>query len=166
MHPGATSVRVNGQLADGTPQPGGYFQVQRLWKPGDVVELSMDFAPVLLEANPLVEETTNQVAIKYGPLVYCLEGDDLPKGVKMSDIALSLFSKPPVFQLQPETIANAKLFTLSTTGLDLQRKTWSDATLYRETSNSKPREVRIKLIPYYAWGNRTDSDMTVWLPSH
>jgi len=26
------------------------------------------------------------------------------------------------------------------------------------------RTVSLKLIPYYAWGNRGASEMTVWLP--
>ena len=164
-HPGTTSVRVNGQKADGAPQPGGYFQLQRTWKHGDVVELTMDFAPVLLEANPLVEETLNQVTVKYGPLIYCLEGDDLPTGVKMSDVALSLRGKAPAFTTQRETIAGAHLLTLSTTALDLHRGTWTSDTLYRETSiTTEPRQIHVKFVPYYAWGNRGDTDMTVWIP--
>ena len=178
LHPGASLIKINGKPVSAEPAddkakswnpkpliPGTYAELKNTWKPGDIVELTMLFQPVLLEANPLVEETTNQVAVKYGPLVYCLEGDDLPKGVKMADIALSLFGKSPSFEIQPETIANTKIFSLSTTAFDFQRKTWNDATLYREASNTKPREIRIKLIPYFAWGNRTDSDMTVWLPA-
>ena len=34
----------------------------------------------LMEANPLVEEDLNQVAVQRGPVVYCLESPDLPPG--------------------------------------------------------------------------------------
>ena len=44
--------------------------------------------PRLLEAHPLVEEARNQVAVMRGPLVYCLESTDLPKGVGVPDVAL------------------------------------------------------------------------------
>jgi DUF1680 family protein len=165
MHPGDTAVRVNGQIASGTAEPGGYFHLQRTWKPGDVLELALTFKPVLLEANPLVEETNNQVAVKYGPLVYCLEGDDLPAGVKLSDVALSLRGKPPTFTFQRETIAGASVLTLTTTALDLHRKDWTADSLYRETSVTEPRIISVKFVPYYAWGNRGDTDMSVWLPA-
>jgi DUF1680 family protein len=36
--------------------------------------------------------------------------------------------------------------------------------LYKEVSKKATTEVPIKLIPYYAWGNRGHSEMTVWMP--
>jgi hypothetical protein len=36
--------------------------------------------------------------------------------------------------------------------------------LYREFRPTTPRPIRLTLIPYYAWGNRGRSEMTVWLP--
>jgi len=42
----------------------------------------------LMEANPLVEETRNQVAVKRGPIVYCLESPDLKAGESIADIAI------------------------------------------------------------------------------
>ena len=51
------------------------------WKRATVVELQLPMPARLIEANPLVEETRNQVAIKRGPIVYCLESPDLPKDV-------------------------------------------------------------------------------------
>ncbi|MFT3780584.1 MAG: glycoside hydrolase family 127 protein [Nibricoccus sp.] len=164
LHAGAAKVRVNGRAVEGTPTPGSYFEIKRQWKAGDIIELALNFSPTLVESNPLVEETVNQVAVKYGPLVYCLEGDDLPKGLRMSDVALSFFGKAPVFEKKHETIASANLLTLSTQALDLQRGAWNDSTLYREASPQKPRQIRVKLIPYFAWGNRGDTDMTVWMP--
>jgi len=89
MHTGASKLKINGKPVDADLKPGTYAEVKRTWKPGDVVELTLDFQPVMLESNPLVEETFNQVTVKYGPLVYCLESNDLPKGVKLSDVVLS-----------------------------------------------------------------------------
>ncbi len=48
----------------------------------------MDMPATLLETHHLVEETRNQVAVKRGPVVYCLESADLPAGEKVFDIAL------------------------------------------------------------------------------
>jgi hypothetical protein len=35
--------------------------------------------------------------------------------------------------------------------------------LYREIGRAG-RELPIRLIPYYAWGNRGKGEMSVWLP--
>ena len=59
--------------------------MRRAWAAGDVVELTLPMKPRLVEAHPLVEEARNQVAVMRGPLVYCLESIDLPKGVRVSD---------------------------------------------------------------------------------
>jgi DUF1680 family protein len=40
---------------------------------------------------------------------------------------------------------------------------WGGA-LYREFKPAAPRVIDVKLIPYYAWGNRGRSEMTVWMP--
>lgn len=40
---------------------------------------------------------------------------------------------------------------------------WS-GELYRDLSTPESRSIRLRLIPYYAWGNRGPSEMTVWLP--
>ncbi len=44
----------------------------------------------------------------------------------------------------------------------LQNTNWKN-TLYKEVNNSS-KPIKIKLIPYYAWANRGQTDMTVWMP--
>ena len=36
--------------------------------------------------------------------------------------------------------------------------------LYREVEPRAPRPITVKAVPYYAWGNRGDTDMSVWIP--
>src|SRR5262249_13550828 len=67
---GAT-LAINGKPA--AAAAGRYSEVRRTWATGDVVELTLPMRPRLVEANPLVEEARNQVAVLRGPLVYCLE---------------------------------------------------------------------------------------------
>ena len=82
------SVRVNDAPADLSPQSESYFEIRRVWQAGDFVDLDLPMPVRLMEANPLVEEDLNQVAIQRGPVVYCLESPDLPKGVKISDVEI------------------------------------------------------------------------------
>ncbi len=49
-----------------------YAELNRTWKTGDVVELDLSMPVTLIESNPLVEETRNQMAVKRGPLFIAL----------------------------------------------------------------------------------------------
>jgi uncharacterized protein len=40
---------------------------------------------------------------------------------------------------------------------------WS-GTLYRPLSRERAREIRVRFIPYFAWSNRGQSEMSVWVP--
>ena len=75
---------IHDQLESGT-----YFELRRLWKAGDIVELELPMDTQLMEADPFIEETFNQVAIKRGPIVYCLESVDLPEDIKITDVSIS-----------------------------------------------------------------------------
>jgi DUF1680 family protein len=164
VRPGAATLRVNHKSVGPEPTPGTYMDIKRVWQAGDVVTLDLKFKPVLLEANPLVEETLNQVAVKYGPLVYCVESNDLPKDVSLKDVAISV-AQPQAFTSQHERIAGADVLTLTLPALVLPRAAWTPGQLYREATALPPRDLSLKLVPYYAWGNRGDTEMTVWLPA-
>lgn len=165
LRDGAATLRVNGQPVKTPIKSGAYTDVKQTWHAGDVVELAMEFKPTLWEANPLVEETAGEVAIKYGPLVYCVESNDLPQGVRLADVALSLAS-PAGFTAERETIANANVLALTLNAVAVSRQKWSAGELYREVGNEAPHPIKIKAVPYYAWGNRGDTEMSVWIPAH
>jgi DUF1680 family protein len=152
------SLKVNGKLVDAALTGGQYKEVKRAWKKGDKIELVMDMPATLIESNPLVEETKNQVAVKRGPIVYCLESADLPNQ-DVFDVAI-----PATIKLQPLSmkIGNGNLMMLTGEARLLQNNDWKN-TLYKEV-NTNIKPVRIKLVPYYAWANRGKTDMTVWLP--
>jgi uncharacterized protein len=160
----AVSLDVNGRRFAAKIEPGSYVDVKRQWRSGDVVELKMEFRPALWEANPLVEETVDQVAIKYGPLVYCVESNDLPAGVSLKDVAVSL-ATPANFTAQRERIGDTPVLALTLDAIALQRAQWQGGELYREVRDRAPRPLKLKAVPYYAWGNRGDTEMTVWLPA-
>jgi DUF1680 family protein len=45
----------------------------------------------------------------------------------------------------------------------VERKPWTGDELYRPANAAPPKPIPLTLIPYYAWGNRGDTEMTVWL---
>jgi DUF1680 family protein len=165
LHGGAATLRVNGQPVAASLTPGTYAEVKRTWRSGDVVDLVLDFKPALWEANPLVEETTDQIAVRCGPLVYCLESNDLPVGTRLTDVALALDDSHRQFTAQREKISGASVVALTLAAFTMARGPWTPGQLYREAAPPAPREFPLKLVPYYAWGNRGDTEMSVWLPT-
>ena len=59
----------------------------------------MDMPVRLLEAHPLAEEIRNQVVVKRGPLVYCLESMDIANGEKIDNVLI-----PADIKLTPKKI--------------------------------------------------------------
>jgi DUF1680 family protein len=138
---------------------GEYAEINRTWKKGDKITLILPMPAKLMEANPLVEETRNQVAIKRGPIVYCLESADIGNN-KIFDIGI-----PASINLKPENIRidNSNVVMLVGEAKLIHQGSWNNQ-LYKEISKTSDRSVPIRLIPYYAWGNRGRTDMQVWLP--
>ena len=81
------AISINEKAHDSAVGP-GFQEIRRNWSQGDVVELTLPMPVRLIEANPYVEEARNHVAVMRGPIVYCLETVDLPKGVRIMDVLL------------------------------------------------------------------------------
>lgn len=154
------SLKVNNKPVEVSATPGSYAEINRKWKKGDVVELDMEMETVLMESNPLVEENRNQVAVKRGPIVYCLESADLSGNTKIDDIMIPVDIK---LQAKKIEIDNSPVVCLEgEADLINNGDQWKNA-LYRPV-NKPSGKVNIRLVPYYAWGNRGKGDMTIWMP--
>ena len=153
------SLMVNGEkIADGVEVKDGYAVITRKWKQGDSVTLNMEMRTKLVEANPLVEEARGQVAVQRGPIIYCLESQDL-NGASIDNIALPFNA---TFRTVETTIDGSRIIALETEAYDRSEASWS-GKLYREVGKDK-KKTTVRLVPYYAWGNRGDGEMTVWIP--
>jgi uncharacterized protein len=150
------SVKINNVFPKFKLLKNGYL-VFGGWESGDKIELILDMPVKLLESNPLVEATKNQVTVKRGPIVYCLESADLPQQNIFDVMIPSSIKLQPV----PMKIDNGNVMCLVGEAKILQTTNWKN-TLYKEV-NTITKPIKIKLIPYYAWANRGQTDMTVWM---
>ncbi|QES88596.1 aceric acid hydrolase [Rhizosphaericola mali] len=156
------SVRINGSLISNKELKNGFCVINRVWKNGDIVELNLDMPTNMMESNPLVEESRSRVAVKKGPVVYCLETKDLPDSVSVFDVTLDASQ---VWKPITTNIKGYSFTSLQGNFLLQKKQSWNNS-LYRPIShdNSSYKKIQAKLIPYFAWANRGDSDMSVWLP--
>lgn len=157
---GSASVSVNHRPADVTAAPGTYFPMERAWKAGDIIDLDLPMPAQLMEANPLVEETLNQVAVKRGPVVYCLESADLPKGISVLDVLVPADIK---FAARHDQKLLGGVVVLEGRALNRPSAKWG-GELYRPVQNLPLQPLNLRLIPYSVWANRGAGEMSVWLP--
>ncbi len=115
------------------------------------VGLSFDMPVTFVEANPAVREDCGKCAVTRGPVVYCAEGVD--NGGQLYDLKLDITS--PVAVIRDEELGVMAL------EIGASRRRVFDA-LYR-TVGDDSQNVNVKLIPYYAFANRSECEMMVWL---
>jgi hypothetical protein len=162
-------LAVNG-VALPPPRPGTYAAIERTWKRGDVVQLTLPIAPRLTAANPLVRDDIGKLAVEYGPLVYCMEGLDQPQPQNVFAWTLDLRAQgaasPASFQIKWEQDLLGGVLTLSHKAVhasaDLSREPLYEPLLAGPLK--PPGAGAIKLIPYYTFDNREPTTMQVWVP--
>lgn len=156
----SATITINGEVAEAAAAPGTYAALNRCWQAGDVVKLEVPMRPRLMMAHPEVEEAHNQIAVVYGPMVYCLEAPDLPEGVPVHEVHI-----PRDIELtatfDPDLLGG--LTVLEGTACRRRNPGWK-ATLYAELPKADCECIPIRLIPNYAWLNRGQHDMRIWLP--
>ncbi len=133
----------------------GYATIEREWQAGDEVRLHMDMPVERLSAHPAVTQDTGRVALKRGPVVYCLE--EVDNGIAPQRFVLK--DNPIDSEFVPGLLGGAVVLTgeaevTSTEG-------WA-GTLYRSAPPSREKQ-RFRAIPYHLWANREAGGMQVWI---
>ena len=128
----------------------GYLPIRRTWQKGDTIELNLPMPIRRVVANPNVKDDRGRIAIERGPVVYCFEGADNPKGVT----SLIL---PSSAKLQSEYHGDllGGIVTITGRGQILQTG---------QNGKQVLQDVDVVAIPYYAWAHRGMNEMAVWVP--
>lgn len=144
------TVKVNGKAVENTVEK-GYFSIPRTWKKGDVVEIHFDMEARTVKAHPLVEADRGKIAVERGPLVYCAEWPD-----NDFSVLSVIMNKKPVFTVEqkPDMLY----------GIDMIQ-TDAQTLSYDVKGRLVAKDVKLNLIPYYAWAHRGSGEMAVWLPT-
>ncbi len=153
-----TKILLNGQDAGVEVVPGTFAKVQREWKKCDVITLDMPMDVQFVEGHPRIEEVRNQVAIKRGPLVYCVESPDLPKGTKILDVYIETTAELKV-QHCPDFLGGVSTIK----GNVLLRRDHAES-MYHTIDKPEWESYRTQFVPYFAWSNRGTAEMTVFMP--
>lgn len=134
----------------------GYYYIEGDWKNGDVVTLETPMEIRILTADTRVRENAGKVVVTKGPVVYCMEEADNEKDLHLYKICPD---KPMTEGMV--TINGIKFPTIKALGL--KERATNDNNLYNEYVAKEYSEKEITLIPYYAWANRGENEMSVWM---
>ena len=143
------SITVNGEKVESELQ-NGYFCINRAWKKGDVVRVHFDMEPRTVKANYKVEADRGRISVERGPIVYCAEWPD-----NDFDVLSILMNREPKFEVveRPDLLYGLNQLTTDAQVLN-----------YDDNGRLVAEDVKLTLIPYYAWCHRGSGSMAVWLP--
>lgn len=158
-----------GRAEKTTHEENGYLYITGLWSKGDKICLDLEMKPRFIKANPRVRENIGKVALVCGPIVYCLEEADNGKNLHLLEVCTDTSRAENVLEETtveveglkfPAFVAKGRKIVTSVHDLmDAQEKDG----LYVEDSKEEYTEVELTYIPYYAWANRCENEMSVWV---
>ena len=152
---GKWAVSVNGAAVH-PPLEKGYARLERVWHGTETVTVALDNRVKRVYASTYVKHDIGKAALQYGPVVYCLEEAD--NGPLLHQVYLD-----PDAEIQ-------KIWRGDKLGgiVELRAQGWrqepeNEEALYSYDKAAAFHQCELTLIPYYAWANRGENEMTVWI---
>ena len=136
----------------------GWLVVHRYWRSGDRVDLNLPMVVKRIIMSPEFKGYENRAALQRGPIVYCLEEQDLEvvpempgDAIPSSTIAAVYIPENATFEAehQPDFLGGVTVLK----GEVPQVKSW----------DASERILRATWVPYGVWDNRTPGSMRIWL---
>jgi DUF1680 family protein len=146
-----TVIKINGQPVEYQVEK-GYAVLDKKWKKGDIVEVSLPMEVRRVIANEKVKDDAGKVALQVGPLMYCAEWVD--NNGRASNFILpgsAEFKK----EFKPELLNGLTVLSSELPAVFI------DSKGEQITTEKKP----FVAIPYYAWANRGKGEMMIWFPA-
>lgn len=161
----------------------GYLYLTGTWRDGDVIDFDFPMPVRMIAANPLVREDAGKVAFIRGPLAYCAEGTDNgdnlhllhadaetiaadPDSVKVNEITFhaqaAAQDERGLGEVEP---VDLPMVTLTIPAWRESSQGATDKSLYALWQPAQRQPTEVTLIPYFAWANRGETEMTVFLRS-
>ncbi|WCJ60344.1 glycoside hydrolase family 127 protein [Fontisphaera persica] len=128
----------------------GFAVIDRTWRSGDVVELTLPMPPRRVLSHPAVKANERRVAIERGPIVYCAEAVD--NGGRALNLVLD-DQAPLRTEWRPGLLHGVTVV-----------KARGQAVTRTSDGRVVTQPTEINLVPYYAWNHRGVGEMAVWLP--
>ncbi|WP_283680268.1 beta-L-arabinofuranosidase domain-containing protein [Lentilactobacillus sp. Marseille-Q4993] len=148
------TVKINGNVIEYTAKD-GTIKIE-VTDSETTIEIQLDMNVHNVKANPKVKADVNKVAFQRGPLVYCAEEADNEK-----DLWQFKVDEQPKFDYTYNQDLLDGVGVLTTSDVEKMEST-DNADLYQFDEEQTTKSARLTLVPYYAWANRSEGQMSVW----
>ena len=136
--PGQKRKRVEG---------GDYLVIDRTWRENDTVQLRFDMPVRIILPHPQVKANAGQVVFARGPVLFCLEKEDVDFPVEKARVAI-----------RPEEVTNR-------VGVKWHPDLLDGIHMLNVPGLVEGKAVDLKLVPWSVRANRSDnSRWVIWLP--
>lgn len=147
-------IMVNGEpISSGVKIANGYLYIHKSWEKGDQISILFAMEVQKMRANPRIRDNAGKIALKRGPIVYCLE--EVDNGQLLSSISIPKDAKLKV------SIEENNRPDIEFEGNRLAEDSFCENLYFSdEVATNK---VKVRAIPYSDWGNRKPGEMLVWI---
>ena len=154
---------LNGEPVEASHER-SYLRISRRWQAGDRVRISRSMPIRVLSPHWRVDAVRGCAALQRGPLIYCLEAEDLAEGGTIEDAVLDCSCPVVTSEHVPSGLEGYVKVALSAEGSGAEaarRPLYEDEGAERVALAPQP----LTFVPYFARGNRSSAAMRVWVPT-
>ncbi|TCO52156.1 hypothetical protein EV646_1011153 [Kribbella antiqua] len=142
---------------DGAEVTDGWAVVRRQFVAGETLRLTLPMAPRAHGSHPHQDATRGSIAVARGPLVYCVEQQDVAAPV--DDLLLAPAAVATAIAREQDSAVVLEL----TAGVAPVPPQELYPVITDQQTQTAISEVTATFVPYFLWGNRQALAMRVWL---
>jgi DUF1680 family protein len=148
---------ASGAEVDGKSVGPGWAVVRRRFAAGDTIRLRLPMEPRAHGSHPYLDATRGAVAVARGPLVYCVEQQDVDAPVDDLLVSPTNVRRATGRKRDGGVVLELSAGVAAAAGNELY------PVITGPSPDVPVREVPVTLVPYFRWGNRQALAMRVWL---
>ena len=135
----------------------GYLYVSGNWNSKDKLHLHFSMKTRVIQSDSRVRHDEGKIAIMRGPIVYCLEEKDNGKNLQL------LRLKPDAKFTEEKTDEMGFSMVMLHAEAKAKKPIVVENGLYQTYKKPVYEQKELRFIPYYAWANRGEGEMEVWI---
>lgn len=142
----------------------GYLYLTAAWQDGDVICLDFPMEVRCVTADYRVRENTGKIAFTRGPVCYCMEEADNGGSLHLCRVDVRRIGEDKEgIRVETSDALGHEMRILKISGRRAEPTVHAEGALYGDYAPCKEKETTLTLIPYYAWSNRGEGEMSVWI---
>jgi DUF1680 family protein len=134
----------------------GWVVMRQRFVAGDIIRLHLPMPARAHGSHPYLDATRGAMAVARGPLVYCVEQQDVEAAVDDLLLTPSAVAAATAHRQNESVVLELTAGVAPTPATELY-------PVITDQTQTAISEVSVTFVPYFLWGNRQALAMRVWL---